>query len=94
MGDIIICGLFGFSAPSRNLTLRQARRLLRTLSVISMVRGTDATGIAYNSHNRLHIYKRPGAANKTRLLPSASSRVVMVHVRMTTQGNAQSNYNI
>ena len=53
-----MCGLFGFSDPSRSLTPRQARQLLRALSVSSMVRGTDATGIAYNSHDRLHIYKR------------------------------------
>ena len=90
MGGIIMCGLFGFSDPSRSLTPRQARQLLRALSVSSMVRGTDATGIAYNSHDRLHIYKRPDAANKTLLLPSASSHVVMGHVRMTTQGSAQS----
>ena len=88
-----MCGLFGFSDPSRSLTPWQARQLLRALSVSSMVRGTDATGIAYNSHDRLHIYKRPEAANKTLLLPSASARVVMGHVRMTTQGSAQSNYN-
>ena len=88
-----MCGLFGFSDPSRSLTPRQAHQLLRALSVSSMVRGTDATGIAYNSHGRLHIYKRPDAANKTLLLPSASSHVVMGHVRMTTQGNVQSNYN-
>ena len=88
-----MCGLFGFSDPSHSLTQRQARQLLRVLSVSSMVRGNDATGIAYNSHDRLHIYKRPDAANKTLLLPSVSTHVVMGHVRMTTQGNAQSNYN-
>lgn len=88
-----MCGLFGFSDPSRSLHPRQARQLLRALSVSSMVRGTDATGIAYSSHGRLHIYKRPEAANKALLLPSASARTVMGHVRMTTQGNARSNYN-
>lgn len=41
-----MCGLFGFSDPSHSLTPRQARQLLRALSVSSMVRGTDATGIA------------------------------------------------
>ena len=54
-----MCGLFGFSDPSRSLTPRQAHQLLRALSVSSMVRGTDATGIAYNSHDRLHIYNAP-----------------------------------
>lgn len=42
-----------------------------------MVCGTDATAIAYNSHDRLHIYKRPEAANKTLLFPSASAHVVI-----------------
>lgn len=59
-----MCGLFGFSDPSRSLTPRQARQLLRALSVSSMVRGTDATGIAYNSHDRLHIYKTPGRSQQ------------------------------
>lgn len=88
-----MCGLFGFSDPCRSLTPRQARQLLRALAVSSMVRGTDATGIAYNGRDRLHIYKRAEKASQTLLFPPAGCRVVMGHVRMTTQGNARFNYN-
>lgn len=88
-----MCGLFGFSDPYSSLSPRQARQLVRALAVSSMVRGTDATGIAYNSAHRLHIYKRAEKASDTLLYPSAGSRVVMGHVRMTTQGSALHNYN-
>lgn len=88
-----MCGLFGFSDPYKSLKPRQARQLVHALAVSSMVRGTDATGIAYNSHGRLHIYKRAEKASNTLLFPAADSHVVMGHVRMTTQGNAKLNYN-
>ncbi len=93
MGGVSMCGLFGFSDPYGSLTPWQARQLVRALAVSSMVRGTDATGIAYNSKHRLHIYKRAEKASDTLLYPSAGSRVVMGHVRMTTQGNAKFNHN-
>lgn len=88
-----MCGLFGFSDPYGSLRPQQARQLVRALAVSSMTRGTDATGIAYNSARRLHIYKKAAKASDTLLCPSAGSRVVMGHVRMTTQGNASFNYN-
>ena len=53
-----MCGLFGFSDTSRCLSPTQVRQLTRALAVSSMVRGTDATGIAYNTKNWLRIYKR------------------------------------
>lgn len=88
-----MCGLFGFSDPYGSLNPRQARQLVRALAVSSMVRGTDATGIAYNHKHRLHIYKRAEKASDTLLYPAAGCHVVMGHVRMTTQGNAKCNYN-
>lgn len=93
MGGVSMCGLFGFSDPCGSLGPRQARQLVRALAVSSMVRGTDATGIAYNHNQRLHIYKRAAKASDTLLYPAAGSRVVMGHVRMTTHGNARWNYN-
>ena len=88
-----MCGLFGYSDPARSLSTAQARQLLRALAVNSMVRGTDATGIAYTGNRRLHIYKRADKASDTPLFPAAGARAVMGHVRMTTQGNACFNYN-
>ena len=83
-----MCGLFGFSDPLRKLQPSQARQLIRTLAECSMVRGTDATGIAYNGQNWLHLYKRNTPADKTPLFLPAGSHVVMGHVRMATQGDA------
>ena len=60
-----MCGLFGFSDPLRKLQPSQSRQLIRTLAECSMVRGTDATGIAYNGQNWLHLYKRNTPADKT-----------------------------
>lgn len=88
-----MCGLFGFSDTSRCLSPTQVRQLTRALAVSSMVRGTDATGIAYNTKNWLRIYKRAEKASRVLLLPPSGTHTVMGHVRMTTQGSAQFNYN-
>ena len=57
------------------------------------MRGTDATGIAYNFNDRLRIYKRPLPARKMKIHIPHGVNVVMGHTRMTTQGNAQFNQN-
>ena len=57
------------------------------------MRGTDATGIAYNFNDRLRIYKRPIPARKMKIHIPHGVNVVMGHTRMTTQGNAQFNQN-
>lgn len=84
-----MCGLFGFSDTQHRLTPRQVRKLLRNLADCSMVRGTDATGIAYNSRERLHIYKRAAPADKIPLFLPKDTHTVMGHVRMSTQGDAR-----
>lgn len=57
------------------------------------MRGTDATGIAYNFNGRLRIYKRPLPARKVKIYLPHDVNVVMGHTRMTTQGNEQFNQN-
>lgn len=88
-----MCGLFGFSDTSRCLTPTQVRQLTRALAARSMVRGTDATGIAYNTKRWLHIFKRARPASCVPLSPPAGVHTVMGHVRMTTQGSALFNPN-
>ena len=61
-----MCCLFGLIDSRRVLTGRQKSRLIACLSQESEARGTDAAGIAYNSHGRLCIYKRPGPAHQLR----------------------------
>ena len=67
--------------------------MINCLARSSEARGTDATGIAYNSRNRMRIYKRPMAAHKLRLRVPEDATTIIGHTRLTTQGNAKLNYN-
>ena len=88
-----MCCLFGFIDYVGALSVRQKNYLIRELSIASEARGTDATGIAYNTSRGLQVYKRPLAAHRLHLRIPAEARAVMGHTRMTTQGSAIKNYN-
>ena len=88
-----MCCLFGFIDYAGALSVTQKSRLIRELSIAAEARGTDATGIAYNTSRGLQIYKRPLAAHRLHLRIPAEAHVVMGHTRMTTQGSAKKNYN-
>lgn len=88
-----MCCLFGFIDYVGALSVRQKNHLIRELSIASEARGTDATGIAYNTSHGLQIYKRPLAAHRLHLLIPAEAHVVLGHTRMATQGSAKKNYN-
>ena len=84
-----MCCLFGFVDYAGSLSVKQRNRLIRELSIAAEVRGTDATGIAYNTSRGLQVYKRPLAAHRLHLRIPAEARAVMGHTRMTTQGSAK-----
>ena len=88
-----MCSLFGLIDFDRRLTTKQKNRILNTLARECEVRGTDATGIAYNFAGRMRIYKRPLPAHKMRLHIPNGVNVVMGHTRMTTQGSEKRNQN-
>lgn len=88
-----MCCLFGFIDYAGSLSVKQKNHLIRELSIAAEARGTDATGIAYNTSHGLQIYKRPLAAHRLHLRIPAEAHVVMGHTRMTTQGSAKRNYN-
>lgn len=88
-----MCCLFGFADYAGSLSVKQKDRLIRELSIAAEARGTDATGIAYNTSRGLQVYKRPLAAHRLHLRIPAEARAVMGHTRMTTQGSAKKNYN-
>ena len=88
-----MCCLFGFVDYAGSLSAEQKNRLIRELSIAAEARGTDATGIAYNTSRGLQIYKRPLAAHRLHLRIPTEAHVVMGHTRMTTQGSAKKNYN-
>lgn len=88
-----MCCLFGFVDYASSLSVKQKSRLTRELSIAAEARGTDATGIAYNTSRGLQIYKRPLAAHRLHLRIPAEAHVVSGHTRMTTQGSAKKNFN-
>lgn len=88
-----MCCLFGFVDYGRKLSRKQRSKLLTALSIASEERGTDATGIAYTSDDRLHIFKRPIPAHLMWYRVPKESTVVMGHTRMTTQGSEKKNQN-
>jgi len=88
-----MCSLFGIIDYKNVLTPCAKNKILTILSRECEVRGTDATGIAYNYRNRIHIYKRPVAARKMRFHIPNGVNVVMGHTRMATQGDAKINRN-
>ena len=59
-----MCCLFGILDYKQSLSAKQLNKMVTTLSRCCEVRGTDATGIAYNYNNKLCIYKRPLPARK------------------------------
>lgn len=88
-----MCSLFGIIDYGNVLSAHEKNRILAVLSRECEVRGTDATGIAYNFRNNIHVYKRPVAARKMHFRIPNGVNVVMGHTRMATQGAAKLNRN-
>lgn len=88
-----MCSLFGLIDFRNTLTQRQKNRMVSVLAKECEVRGTDATGIAYNYQDTLRIYKRPLPAHKMWFRIPRDVNVIMGHTRMTTQGSEKKNFN-
>lgn len=88
-----MCCLFGLIDYNNTFNAKEKNRLIKILSTECEARGTDSTGIAFNTESGLHISKRPVAAHKMRYRIPDSSKVVMGHTRMTTQGSEKFNFN-
>ena len=88
-----MCCLFGLIDSRNQFGAKEKSRILSVLATECEERGTDATGIAYNTSRGLQIYKRPLAAHRLHLRIPAEAHVVMGHTRMTTQGSAKKNFN-
>ena len=82
-----MCSLFGLIDYKHTLSGNQKSRILSVLATECEVRGTDATGIAYNSRGRLRIFKKAIPAHEIKFRIPGDARVIMGHTRMTTQGS-------
>ena len=54
-----MCGLFGMFDTKGFYSGKERAQIIHALACESEVRGTDATGIAYNLSGQMHIKKRP-----------------------------------
>jgi len=88
-----MCCLFGLIDYGDNFSAKQKTKILSVLSAECEVRGTDATGIAYNHTGRLSIYKRPLPARHLKIRIPNDTKVVMGHTRLSTQGSEKKNKN-
>ena len=76
-----MCSLFGLIDYQNVLTTRQKNRILQVLGKECEVRGTDATGIAYNFSGSIKVFKRPLAAHKLKFQDRKSTRLNSSHKR-------------
>lgn len=88
-----MCCLFGILDYRNALNQAQKKHVLNVLAAACEVRGTDATGIAYNANGTMQIYKRPLPAHCMRFHVPENVNYIMGHTRMTTQGDERRNRN-
>ena len=88
-----MCALFGYLDYGKHVPWRVLQKLVQALANASEVRGTHATGIAYNYNDYLRIFKRPKPAHKLRFRIPEGTAAVMGHTRLPTQGDQKHNYN-
>ena len=75
-----MCCLFGIIDYGHSLTAEQKTRMTSVLATVCEARGTDATGIAYNSHGKLTIYKRPLPGHRIRFrIPEDAKSLWGIH---------------
>ena len=73
-GGDVMCSLFGMIDYGKAISETQKMKLIKTLSICCEKRGTDATGIAFITENRIQIKKKAVPARKFRFkLPRNTS---------------------
>lgn len=72
-----MCYLFGLIDYGNRFSARQRTKIISVLAEECEVRGKDATGIAYNSNVRIHIYKRAVPVHKMRFKLPKDANIIM-----------------
>ena len=88
-----MCALFGWLDYKGIIPYKTLKKLTQALANAAEERGTDASGIAYVNNGKVIIYKRPKPAHRVHFNAPDSTRAIMGHTRMTTQGNEKHNFN-
>jgi glucosamine 6-phosphate synthetase-like amidotransferase/phosphosugar isomerase protein len=91
-----MCGVFGAIRTEKSwIGEKRFKHLVRNLGIEAQVRGTHATGIAFNINNKLNIVKSATPAASFPFISSIPNDVkaVLGHTRYTTQGSHLININ-
>ena len=88
-----MCAIYGFVNYKNWVSGEKLKQLVKSLSIQSEERGTDASGIAYVRNGEIVIYKKPGPAHDNDFYFPPDTKILTGHNRMTTHGNAEFNCN-
>ena len=88
-----MCAIYGFVKYKNLVSGEKLKQLVKSLSIQSEERGTDASGIAYVRDGEIVIYKKPGPAHDNDFYFPPDTKILTGHNRMTTHGNAEFNCN-
>ena len=86
-----MCGLYGVLSYGNEI--KDMAEITEALAVESAVRGTDATGIAYNKRGHMTVFKKSKSAYEMKFSVPKGVNVVMGHTRHATQGTLKYNAN-
>ena len=86
-----MCGLYGVLSYGNKV--KDIAEITEALAVESAVRGTDATGIAYNKNGKLTVFKKSKSAYEMSFSVPKNTVAVMGHTRHATQGTLNFNGN-
>lgn len=88
-----MCCLFGLIDTRNQFTGKQKTKILHALASASEVRGTDATGVAFNTNAGMCVLKAPVPGRAFCFHVRNDTVAAMGHTRMTTQGDEKKNQN-
>lgn len=88
-----MCALFGIIDNKGSISLPLKINLLKSLAKSAEARGTNAAGIAFNTHKKIDIQKAGKPAHRINFNIKWNPAVIMGHTRFTTQGTEKNNYN-
>ena len=86
-----MCGLYGVLSYGNKV--KDMAEITEALAAESAVRGTDATGIAYNKNSKLTVFKKSKSAYEMSFSVPKNTVTVMGHTRHATQGTLNFNGN-
>lgn len=88
-----MCAIFGLIDYKNHFKAAKREEIIHVLATTCEVRGTDATGYAYNNNGKITIRKSPVPGGKLSIRLPQKANIILGHTRMATQGDKFLNYN-